>query len=617
MKRPLCLLAILVTAAVFLYLELSETDITGVNVHSDGDVISIVGYVQNKEYKKSFASDKTPVLYILPTDQDSLKKSLIQCYMSVDGGVLPSIGEYVEIEGRVKNFSSPTNPGEFDSRLYYSSLKISYRVTGARLLRSGGGRNLYREGLCRVRLILEDVLDDILPGQDSAIMKAMLLGDKSHLDDEIRDMYKNSGIIHIIAISGLHISIIGMGLFELLRKARLRILPAAVLSILVIYSYGVMCGMSSSSYRAIIMFAIRLLAPVAGRTYDMLSALALSGILLMIDEPLLLYNSGFLFSFGAIIGIAFVMPHLKAKSEDNSSKKMRFADDGKSIWESGIILAVISSLKVSVSIFLVTLPVYMTYYYTYPLISVLLNMVVLPLMPLLLVMGLICLFLGLISQFAAGILGTVIHMILELYRYLCLGSGNLPGKTWYIGHADRWKIICYVILIFVFVMTYEKIRDRYRYILVAFAVIFIIYSPIPDLMITAVDVGQGDGIVIRTKRECLLIDGGSTSKKKVGEYSIIPYLKYEKISSLDAAIITHEDEDHISGVLEIMDDMEKGGLRIKTLILPDIGKASMGENYLKLKERANQLDIPVKYISCGQEIGFDDMQMICLNPVKG
>ena len=98
------------------------------------------------------------------------------------------------------------------------------------------------------------------------------------------------------------------------------------------------------------------------------------------------------------------------------------------------------------------------------------------------------------------------------------------------------------------------------------------------------------------------------------EYSIIPYLKYRGIGRIDAAVVTHEDKDHISGLLEIMDDMEKGGIRIKRLILPDVSDASRGENYRELETRAQSIGIPVSYISVGEEITIGKSSFLCINP---
>ena len=192
----------------------------------DGSYMTVYGKVQGKEFRKSFTGEILPVIYLLPNDQDISEYCLIQCYLdSCDP--LPQMGSYALVSGRAKVFSSPTNPGEFDSRLYYSSLKISYRLNSCRILKVGGKADLYAEQLFKVRMFLEKALDSALSEADSSIMKAMLLGDKAYMDQEVKDMYKDSGIIHILAVSGLHISIIGMGVYELLKRLGLWILRCA------------------------------------------------------------------------------------------------------------------------------------------------------------------------------------------------------------------------------------------------------------------------------------------------------------------------------------------------------------------------------------------------------
>ncbi|MBQ8029941.1 MAG: ComEC/Rec2 family competence protein, partial [Butyrivibrio sp.] len=332
MKRPLCLLAILVTVAAFFLNVFKYSSVIAENGPSDKSYMELVGKVHNKELKKDLSGNDISVIYLIPTGQENRDFEMVQCYLDPSMSLAPSIGEYVRVCGKVKTFSRPTNPGEFDSYLYYSTLKISYRLTGTTILETGGKKSLYKESLYQVKIFFERALDKILSEKDSSIMKAMLLGDRAFIDEETKDMYKNSGIMHTLAVSGLHISIIGMGLYRLLKAlmeallgfVRLKLplgkrtmlsgvfwkgLPTGI-AILVMYSYGIMCGMGSSSFRAICMFIIRLLAPMAGRTYDVLSALSVAAILLLLDQPLYLYNSGFLFSFGAVVGLTVIKPAL-------------------------------------------------------------------------------------------------------------------------------------------------------------------------------------------------------------------------------------------------------------------------------------------------------------------
>ncbi len=622
MKRPLCLAALIITALVYLYLELSGSEnLVDVSNTGDGCSLQIVGIVDRKEFRVDYLGEVSPVIYIIPIGINDLgNNKYIQCYMSKEDYNEPAIGQYVKVAGTQKSFDPGRNPGEFDSRLYYSTLKIAYRIKNANILAVTGKKDTIKEGLYQIKYQLESVLDKSISSEDASIMKAIILGDKAFMDEETKSIYKDAGIIHIMAVSGLHISILGMGLYKLLRRLRIPLIPATILPIAFMFGYGQMCGMSASSVRAIVMFGVRLMAPVLGRTYDLLSALSLVEIMLLIEQPLYLYNSGFLFSFGAVVAIGFVMPAIKSLIPNAEAEKMKFSDDKESVIKTLVYKYIGSALFVSISILLVAIPVYMSFYYVYPIYSIILNLFILPLMPPLMLLGIICMLFGSFLGILGLIPGVMIHVILRSFSLLCKVVGTLPGGKWYMGNAPKWKIVLYVAALIMFsVLTMNQKFSKYKATITAsyLSVLFLlIINPVPDLKITAIDVGQGDGILIRTRTEALLIDGGSTDKNQVGKYTIIPYLKHEGVGQLDMAIVTHEDEDHISGIFEIMDDMEKGGITIKNLILPDVGSSSRGSNYRMLEERARELHIPVSYISCGQGLAFNDMKLTCLNPVK-
>ncbi len=594
------------------------------NLAPDGSYQTLIGRVQSKEVRRSYQGEFLPVIYIVPTEQISKHSKLIQCYLESGDEALPAIGEYIEVSGKVKTFSAPTNPGEFDSRLYYSTLKISYRLTGAKILKVGGEPNRYREALYKTRRFLESSLDRALSEQDSAIMKAMLLGDKAFMYEETKDMYKDNGIMHILAVSGLHISMIGMGLYELLRKLGLNKVVTTLFPIAFMYSYGIMCGMGTSSFRAICMFALRLFAPVVGRTYDVLTGLSLAEILLLLDQPLYMYNSGFLFSFGAVIGMTVIRPALSFEAilEGVTSEKMKFADDEISFAKE-ILIKLSDGLTSGGSVFLATLPVYASFYYTYPLHSILLNLAVIPLMGILMLLGIITMFLAIFGGALGVIPGMAVHIILSLYRLLGSSEGIIRGSTWYMGHSQKWQVLIYIALVAAFVWLSDKDNlpplkmSVTRVLILAAAVFALTFHVKPDLEIDMVDVGQGDGIVISCGGRHMLIDGGSTSTKNVGKYRIIPFLKYKGIGKLDAVVMTHEDEDHISGILDIMDDMEKGGIWIDRLFLPEVSTSSQGENYDLLEKRAGELRIPIDYINTGESFSLSGATFICLNPERG
>ena len=138
----------------------------------------------------------------------------------------------------------------------------------------------------------------------------------------------------------------------------------------------------------------------------------------------------------------------------------------------------------------------------------------------------------------------------------------------------------------------------------------------PDLKVTAIDVGQGDGIVIESRGTNYMIDGGSTSKRGLNQYQLTPFLLYEGIGRLDGIILTHEDEDHLSGIMELLEEIPNGGIKVDNLILPDIAESSKGKNYRALVDKAQEVGVSVSYISRGQQIRAGIVMMTCLAPIR-
>ncbi|MBF1027263.1 MAG: ComEC/Rec2 family competence protein, partial [Lachnospiraceae bacterium] len=349
MKRPLLVLLLAVLAVVWirilffpgtLFFSYTKEQMHGV---AEGDFLTVVGELQGAERKRTFDDTVVDVWYVRPLASSRRHQggtALVQCIMEdgktcQEGGMQTEetcqeggmqrgemcleedrekescpIGMIVKVRGKLRLFSGPTNPGEFDNRLYYSTMKIAYALKDCRSLGASGRSAFIRKFLYHLRRRMDEGLTLCFSPEDGGIMKAVLLGEKSMMDSEIKDLYRRNGIIHVLAISGLHISLIGYLIYRRLCKTTLPLPLCSACAILVMVLYGLMCGMNASAVRAIIMFLCRCAAPRLHRSYDLLSALSLSAILLLLDQPLWLKNGGFLFSFFAVGGIYFVMPAL-------------------------------------------------------------------------------------------------------------------------------------------------------------------------------------------------------------------------------------------------------------------------------------------------------------------
>lgn len=132
--------------------------------------------------------------------------------------------------------------------------------------------------------------------------------------------------------------------------------------------------------------------------------------------------------------------------------------------------------------------------------------------------------------------------------------------------------------------------------------------------VTFLDVGQGDGIVVETAQGAYLFDCGSTSRKKIGEYVLKPYLKSRGIRSLRGAFVSHPDEDHMNGVLELLENGREWGITVEQLFLPAIQEADREEVFADLLVAAETAGVPVRYIKCGDEIRDRRLRLLCLHP---
>ena len=275
----------------------------------DGETISVWGEIYKKEYKNGSYN-----VYISKSVVD-FGKGIVPCndilvYLSSDDY---SIGDILRVDGKFKAFAVASNEGEFDLRQFYLSQKIDMAVKGEKcsVLADGGfsiGSFCYGEWLYETRCALVKSFEAITDEITSGILCSMILGDKTLIDADIKSLYQASGISHILAISGLHISIIGVGLYRLMRKKGVSFLMAQLNAGIIILAYGFMTGNAISTKRAVYMFILATFANTLGRSYDMLNALGIAVLIILVENPFAIGYAGFVFSVVAIIAIGLVVP---------------------------------------------------------------------------------------------------------------------------------------------------------------------------------------------------------------------------------------------------------------------------------------------------------------------
>lgn len=510
------------------------------------------------------------------------------------------IGNTIQIQGTYSAFETNSNPGGFEEDLYYRSQGISAKIFAGSMEVINGRRDPVRHGLFQLRQRAMEQLLAVMEERDAGVLGAMILGEKSYLPADRKEQFQKAGIGHLLAISGLHVSLLGAGLFFFLRSYCLSMRKAVVVTVVFLFLYGQFTGFPVATERAVLMMVCGLFARYTGRCYDALSAMALSGIITLLQQPLQLFQCGFILSYIAIAGIVLFSPVMEKLSPYFKKNGFR----GK----------VLQALLSSVSVFLVTMPVILWFFHEISPYAILANLVVLPLLSLLVGAGVFGCVLSFFWEAAGSFLLSTVHYILQFYEMVCLAVEELPGHNVVTGRpAPEWILLYYAVLvggIFLYVKWEKKWTAVVTGALLAGILLF--FPPSISFLYIQLDVGQGDCSVILCRENTYLIDGGSTSQKEVGKYVISKCLKYYGRSRIDAVFITHSDADHTNGILELAANQKKWGIRIEKVIMPEIQKTD--EGYKRLYHSFQSCNIQVNRMKRGDVLSCQALRILCVHP---
>ena len=721
MRRPLFMacLCLVIVLAIGRILTGADTGDAGV-LPPDGSPVRITGRIDTR-------TSETIILKSISIIQNDLKYSYsgkLQCELTNTQEVQSlRLGQHIVLEGFFSHFDAATNHGEFDVRAYSAGKGIGGRVRKAQVLAAEEDYSFLREKLFAFRRRLHDRLAKVFPEKEASVMQTLLLGEKEELDAEVKALYQRNGIAHILSISGLHITLLGMGCYRLLKRLGAPVRVAAAGGAMTLLLYGMMVGMSVSASRAIGMYLLQMLGIFVGRTYDMLTGVGLLAALLVLQQSERLGDVSFLMSFGAVLGICLLTPVFAGDGRednvgvetasgvvaglltvtdilgDSAYERNKYREGWRKVvyerlWR--MVSALKSGFAASAGVILFTLPIQLWFFYEIPVYSVLLNLLVLPFMSVVMAGGILSLIPGL------GIAGTVDCLILWWYEWICERFGELPGAVWCVGRPAKWQMAVYYSGLFVLIIgrnyaekwkrqrlyaayvaennhgdghraererqrretrgvddsgrgrkresnrkkmqhsdRYSEIcTTRWRHVLANFwytwqgvmtyrngvmcrIVAAMILVLIVGLLtgnfdrgsrVTFLDVGQGDGIVVETGQGAYLFDCGSTSRRKIGEYVLKPYLKSRGIQSLRGVFVSHPDEDHMNGILELLENGGEWGITVEQMFLPAITEAERREAFEKLLVAAEYAGVPVSYIKCGDEIRDSRLRLRCLHP---
>lgn len=550
---------------------------------------------------------------------------------------LPLPGQICSVKGHFLELSPATNEGEFSLPSYYKGEGISgvFQAKTIELIR--GESSPFAKELFTLKQSLGNRIDALYPEDPAGFLKSLFLGERSGITLSEKSLYQSAGISHILAISGLHLSLLGGFFYRLLRKIKLSSLLSSLITSFFLFSYFLFTGSSHSAFRALFMLFLRFAAIQLGKGKDLLSQLSFALLFLLWLNPLSLYSIGMQCSFFTLF-VFFLLEErpgkaVRKKKEKALSKFCKKHALGFSkhpslllkfpAYLSKLIPCLLSTLphrlQGSFLFYLALLPLFSLTQFSFPLYAPLLNLLLLPLLPFFFLLGAVSIFLSYLpeqdflllrllsfsSRFLLNLLFQIFHLFMEK-------SLALPFSQILLGKMQALSVMFYFLFLYL-LFFFPKAKSLSLLLSLGFLLSLPLYLPRPpkELEIAALDVGQGDGFVLRKGALVFTIDNGSTSKNLFPEQIFFPYCKAKRIQHIDYALLTHCDRDHISGIQALLE--KNPSISLSHLILP--ASALQDHRYDLLKRLAYNHGADVSYWQKGDELVFSE-QGICLSAKK-
>ena len=550
---------------------------------------------------------------------------------------LPLPGQICSLKGHFLELSPATNEGEFSLPSYYKGEGISgvFQAKTIELVR--GESSPFAKELFTLKQSLGNRIDALFPEETAGFLKSLFLGERSGITLSEKSLYQSAGISHILAISGLHLSLLGGFFYRLLRKTKLSSLLSSLITSFFLFSYFLFTGSSHSAFRALFMLFLRFAAIQLGKGKDLLSQLSFALLFLLWLNPLSLYSIGMQCSFFTLF-VFFLLEErpgkaVRKKKEKALSKICKKLALGFSkhpslllkfpAYLSKLIPCLLSTLphrlQGSFLFYLALLPLFSLTQFSFPLYAPLLNLLLLPLLPFFFLLGAISILLSYLpeqdflllrlfsfsSRFLLNLLFQIFHLFMEK-------SLALPFSQILLGKMQVLSVMLYFLFLYL-LFFFPKAKSLSLLLSLGFLLSLPLYLPKPpkELEIAALDVGQGDGFVLRKGALVFTIDNGSTSKNLFPEQIFFPYCKAKRIQHIDYALLTHCDRDHISGIQALLE--KNPSISLSHLILP--ASALQDHRYDLLKRLAYNHGADVSYWQKGDELVFSE-QGICLSAKK-
>ena len=570
--------------------------------------LTIIGKVLEKEFypNQEKISLKVKVYQIEGKDNSIKAQGLILVNTYLDNCPF-EYGDVLKIKGVLEKPIKQKNFGEFNYELYLAREKIFTYLNiwqERDILKIGeDNSNFFSSFSLSARNKIKEITKQTLPAPYNYLLIGMLLGEKSFIPPDLKELFADAGIMHILAVSGLHVGIIAMALLAFLNMLRLPKKLKLLTLILILIVYASITGYRPSVLRATIMFILLIGGKLINRNRNLNSSLFFAAFLILLLNPLILYDAGFLLSFV----VTFFIINLSPILQELFSKKI--------VW-------IGNSLAVSTAAWVGIFPLSAYFFTKVSIISIVSNIFILPLTGIAIILGFVTFFIGLASISLAGAIANINYLVLNLITFIAKSFSLLPFAFIYVAQPSIIVITFYYLMVFFMIEMYYKktlsqnIKKKAILIVLVIILLIIIVQvlyPVADLKVTFINVGEGDCILVEAPNKInILIDGGGTPQSDfdVGSKVVVPYLRRKGINEIDLLILTHPDLDHLEGLLSVL-------MAFKVNMVLDSGLPCDSSEYKEFISIILKKGIPYHQAKAGDNFIFNNsLEIFLLNPLN-
>jgi len=472
-------------------------------------------------------------------------------------------GDVVKVSGLLARPELPGNPGGFNYRTYLErqGIRVVLMARGEKSVeKTGDGMvNPLLNAALQLKRKLSSAATASLAPTQAAVLNGIVFGTQGLIDRQTRQAFTETGIVHILSVSGLHIGLVLGGMIGLLRLLRLPPVMTLPLVTPVLIFYVMMTGFNPAVLRAAVMALMLLWAHRLGRERDWPTTMALAALVILLWNPLQIYHPGFQLSFAATWGILYLAPVL------NNACAGLFT-----ILPEGLASPVCLALAVPLAAQLATIPLVAWYYNLISPVSVLANLVVVPIVGIIMLLGVIAAILGTIWLPLAALVNVSNSVIIDVFLKSVVIFQGLPGAVFYLPTPPEVLAAAWYGGLMAIGWLHSgglspAVKERAKgwgvIGLALSAALFLVWTPWAGgrgLTVHFLDVGQGDSILVQTPggRNMLIDTGGRRDEFQtgtgVGDQVVTPYLRKIGVRRLDVLVLTHPHEDHAGGAAAVV-----------------------------------------------------------------